>query len=159
MKRRERLARMRDTVDAKAAVDAALRAYGLTSAIEGERALALWATVVGPQVAARTQADSLHDGVLRVLVVGSAWIQELSLMRGQLLERYRQALGDSCAVRELQFRLGPVQQARSNGANRSRKAASPSATTSNDEIDTEADRVIDPELREIIRRVRRKHRR
>jgi hypothetical protein len=66
------------------------------------RLIRLWPEVVGETIARRTEVSSLkfHTAVVKVSTV--MWIQELNLMRPQILSRVRAAMGND-AVREVRF--------------------------------------------------------
>lgn len=63
-----------------------------------------WAQAVGQQLAAVATPVSERAGTLTIEVTDSVWAQELDLMQDALLERLREALGDS-APQALKFRL------------------------------------------------------
>jgi len=66
------------------------------------RLIRLWPEVVGETIARRTQVSSLkfHTAVVRVST--AMWIQELNLMRPQILSRINAAMRND-AVREIRF--------------------------------------------------------
>ncbi|MBV8357844.1 MAG: DUF721 domain-containing protein [Deltaproteobacteria bacterium] len=66
------------------------------------RLIRLWPEVVGETIARRTQVCSLkfHTAVVRVST--AMWIQELNLMRPQILSRIKTAMHND-AVREIRF--------------------------------------------------------
>jgi hypothetical protein len=66
-----------------------------------------WAELVGERLAARTQPHSLREGVLSVLVASSAWLNELSFMRGDLVRRINEVIGAS-TVTAIRLFSGPV---------------------------------------------------
>jgi len=69
------------------------------------RLIRLWPEVVGETIARRTEVSSLkfHTAVIRVST--AMWIQELNLMRPQILSRVNAAM-HSDAVREIRFVQG-----------------------------------------------------
>jgi predicted nucleic acid-binding Zn ribbon protein len=69
------------------------------------RLIRLWPDVVGETIARRTEVSSLkfHTAVIRVST--AMWIQELNLMRPQILSRVRTAMR-SDAVRDIRFVQG-----------------------------------------------------
>ncbi|MGD9763404.1 MAG: DciA family protein [Candidatus Binatia bacterium] len=71
------------------------------------RAWALWADVVGTTVAAHAEPAAFRDGVLSVRVGGSAWMQELQLMKDTLRERLNERLG-AALIRDIYFVSGAV---------------------------------------------------
>jgi predicted nucleic acid-binding Zn ribbon protein len=93
--------------------DAALaewaRSAGLAQRLDLARVVTEWPTLVGPQIAAVTRADSVTaDGVLRVRVVSSAWATELSLMTPRILARLN--AGRAGRIREIRWLTGPLDQ-------------------------------------------------
>jgi predicted nucleic acid-binding Zn ribbon protein len=81
---------------------ALLRDLGLEAGIMGWRAVKGWPEAVGPQVARRARAVSFHEGTLVVEVDGSAWLQELSILRRDLVRQVNRHLG-SQHVRDLRL--------------------------------------------------------
>jgi predicted nucleic acid-binding Zn ribbon protein len=69
------------------------------------RLIRLWPEVVGEAIARRTEVSDLKFHTAVVKVSGAMWIQELNLMKPQILSRLRDALGDD-VVRELRFIQG-----------------------------------------------------
>jgi len=85
-----------------AAIRSLLKKRGLGRQIEMHRALAVWAEVVGPEMAARAQPTSVHDSVLYIAARDPAWAQTFDLMRLELLERLNARLGGRI-ITELRF--------------------------------------------------------
>jgi predicted nucleic acid-binding Zn ribbon protein len=75
---------------------------GLGRGLEGWRAVEEWPRLVGPRVARHARAVSFRDGVLQVEVEGSAWMQELTILRRELVRTINQHLGSEC-VREVRL--------------------------------------------------------
>jgi predicted nucleic acid-binding Zn ribbon protein len=71
------------------------------------RLIRIWPEVVGETIARRTEVNSLkfHTAVVRVST--AMWIQELNLMRPQILSRLNTAMR-SDAVREIRFVQGKL---------------------------------------------------
>jgi predicted nucleic acid-binding Zn ribbon protein len=57
------------------------------------RLVRLWPEVVGEMIARRTEVTGLKFHTAVVKVSGAMWIQELNLMKRQILERLRVAMG------------------------------------------------------------------
>jgi predicted nucleic acid-binding Zn ribbon protein len=60
---------------------------GLTEELKRQDALFRWEGLVGERIARVTRASSISRGVLFVRVGSSAWLNELNLMRHELLAR------------------------------------------------------------------------
>jgi predicted nucleic acid-binding Zn ribbon protein len=79
-----------------------LRELGLDENLQAWRAVDDWPQVVGPRVSRHTRAVGFREGTLRVEVEGSAWMQELSFLKRDLIRRINQHLG-SDLVRDVRF--------------------------------------------------------
>ncbi len=69
----------------------------------------VWPDVVGETIARRTEIQSLKFHTAVVKVSGAMWIQELNLMKAQILARLSRALGDD-TVREVRFVKGTLRR-------------------------------------------------
>jgi predicted nucleic acid-binding Zn ribbon protein len=69
------------------------------------RLVRVWPDVVGNPIARRTEVSGLKFHTAVIKVSGAMWIQELTLLKVQILDRLRTALGDD-AVRDLRFIQG-----------------------------------------------------
>ena len=84
-----------------------LAGWGLDERLQQYRALVVWDEVVGPQIAARTRPEKIRDGVLEVCVDQPTWMQQLQLLKPQLLAKLNAQLGDS-PLREIYLKRGKV---------------------------------------------------
>lgn len=64
-----------------------LRALGLEQRFREQKVLELWPAVAGDELASRTHATRIEDGVLYVRVDHGAWMQELHFIEKELLKR------------------------------------------------------------------------
>ncbi len=87
-----------------------LDSSGLGESIERLGAIDEWAKVVGPRVSGVTRAVAVRGDELVVEVLSSAWIAELSMMRGLILERLN-STRDGPPVGGIRFRLAETAQA------------------------------------------------
>ena len=84
-----------------------LQKQGLVKRMQQAGIVEDWAALVGPQIAAVTEPESVTaDGVLRVRVASAAWAQELSLMAPRVLARLND--GRKGRVREIRWIAGPL---------------------------------------------------
>lgn len=71
------------------------------------RLMRMWPEVVGETIARRTEVQSLKFHTAVVKVSGAMWIQELNLMKLQILSRLRDSLHDD-SVRDIRFVKGTL---------------------------------------------------
>lgn len=65
----------------------------------------VWPEAVGDAIARRTEVAGLKFRVATIKVTGAMWIQELTLMKPQILERLRAVLGDE-VIGDIRFVQG-----------------------------------------------------
>ena len=98
---------MRRAAKAGDLLDALLAGWGLEERLHQYRALVIWNEVVGPQIAARTKPEKIRDGVLEVCVDQPTWMQQLQLLKPQILAKLNARLGDA-PLREIFLKRGKV---------------------------------------------------
>ncbi len=82
-----------------------LAGSALGARIARAEVLGYWASAVGPQIAAVTQARAIaENGTLTVGVRTHAWLQELSLMERSLVEKVNKQTGKS-VVKKIRWEL------------------------------------------------------
>jgi hypothetical protein len=126
-----------------------LAGWGLDERMHQYQALLIWDEVVGPQIAARTKPEKIRDGVLEVCVDQPTWMQQLQLLKPQILAKLNAQLGSDNALREIFLKRGKV-TARTTAASRApvpawrRMTLSPGEET---ELRTLLEGVADGDLR------------
>jgi len=84
-----------------------LQQRGLEHRVEQVAAVEHWPRVVGPAVAAATQALSVGaDGTLLIGVRSSAWMNELSLMERELLDAVNRE-NPTARIKRIRWQLVP----------------------------------------------------
>lgn len=81
----------------------ALQSQGLTDRLYETRAIALWPTIVGEEIASQTSRPSVTDGVMTIHVRTAPLRQELNMSRSGLIKIINDMLGRA-TIRELYFR-------------------------------------------------------
>lgn len=76
-------------------LDSFLRTRGMKEQVERQSALAEWPDRVGAKIARVTHARSIAEGTLFVEVRSSAWLMELNMMKGRILERLNRGHEDA----------------------------------------------------------------
>lgn len=109
-----------------------------------------WDAVAGKAVARVTRPDAFHQGVLTVVAKNSVWIQELIMLRGQLMAGLEEQLGEPL-VRDIRFRVGRIHDRRMAGGAPRPPAAPPRKLSPTAERRLVED-IHDPELRAAVAR-------
>lgn len=71
------------------------------------RVFDVWDTAVGEVICKNAQPAALQKDVLVVHVSGSAWIQQLRFLQGEMIARVNAALGEDL-IRDFKFKVGPL---------------------------------------------------
>ena len=71
-------------------------------------ALRRWEEVVGPMLASKSAPDRYDHGTVWVAVTGSAWAQELRMVKNQILGKLRQISGDPNLFTDVRFGVRPL---------------------------------------------------
>lgn len=145
---------------AGAAIVDALELRGITAEIRAQRIAAEWGDLVGAKIAQRTRPGDVRDKVLYVDVATSAWMQELTLLKPQILSSLLARLGEPALFGDLRFQLASRDKKRLEAQTvprrqpAARAAVFPATGAAREQILRETDAVDDAELRELIARVR-----
>ncbi len=136
-----------------------LDALGLATVAAQARLAGSWKEIVGPLLAAKTCPARLKSGVLTVCAVSSAWAQEISLSRTEVLERIGAVLGPG-TVREVRVSVGPVPEDERDAAPREEippQGGGPGGPAPPPDPEG-IENVADPEMRGILTSLSRKAR-
>lgn len=109
-----------------------------------------WTRIVGARIAGRTRVGKLERGVLTIKVASSAWSNELSFLKGQLLSKLRNS---GYEVNDLRFRvdqIAPDASPRQSHPFAKAKAPSIPEQPLPPELLKRLERVEDPNLRAVI---------
>jgi predicted nucleic acid-binding Zn ribbon protein len=146
---------------AAAAIADALEFHHITDDVRRNRVLTEWEDLVGPRIAARTRPYGISDRALIIDVVSSAWLQELTLLKGQLLPNLLARVGEPRLFDDLRFKLAGRTGARPEPPRRRPPKVdappperTPATGLARENIVREVEAVDDLELRELIARVR-----
>lgn len=101
MEKKRRAARLADVLEEY------LANSPLGKGVQRAEVVRRWPELVGPQIAAVTQAESVSaDGVLRVRVATAPWATELSLMTPRILARVN--AGRQGRINSIRWIAGPL---------------------------------------------------
>jgi predicted nucleic acid-binding Zn ribbon protein len=85
-----------------------LRARGLGSRLEEYRVFGQWEKSVGPVIARHAQPQTMRGKKLTLVVDSPAWMQQLSLLKPQIVEKVNRNLGKE-TIKDIMLRLGEVE--------------------------------------------------
>lgn len=69
-----------------------------------------WSEIVGPDLAERSYPDRYTHGTVWVAVSGSAWAQELRMMKDVILQRMREVAEEKDLFKEIRFGVRPIRR-------------------------------------------------
>lgn len=135
----------------RGAVKGALHRLNLDARMQEYAVWGVWDKAVGDAIANQAQPAFVRGGVLFVKCSSSAWMQQLHFMQGKIRDELNRLLGKE-VVKEIRFQIGAV----------SRPHAGEPAVDNLEVVLDEAQQaridealrsLVDPEIREIVRRI------
>lgn len=93
-------------------LDGLIRDYGLDHKVLEAQVFAAWKEVVGALIARNTQPISLVNGKLTVYASAHVWVNELQMLRGQVIPKINKAVNFP-AVKTLEFAIKPIHSSKS----------------------------------------------
>jgi predicted nucleic acid-binding Zn ribbon protein len=73
-----------------------------------KKALRQWSEIVGPMLATKSFPDKFEHGTVWVAVSGSAWAQELRMVKGQIMTKLAKLCGDPNLFTDIRFGVRPL---------------------------------------------------
>jgi len=98
---------MRRAARAGDLLNSLLAGWGLDERLSQYRAMLIWDEVVGPQIAAHARPLRIRDDILEVGVDQPTWMQQLQLLKPQILAKLNARLGGAC-LREIFLKRGSL---------------------------------------------------
>ena len=74
------------------ALDGFIKNSKIEKGLDQNKALSIWADVVGEKIAENSEAQSINSGVITVRVKTPTWRQELQLQKPQIINKINKAL-------------------------------------------------------------------
>lgn len=135
-----------------------LKKHNIFLDAEEQRLLEIWRKAVGPQISVQTRPDRLKRDTLFVKVSSSAWMQQLHVLKPEIIEKINGLLGKE-SVKNIHFSIGETSPAALRDSYT--VSLSPDSYPLRDKdkkmIEKSIASVADPELKEILRRVMTKN--
>jgi predicted nucleic acid-binding Zn ribbon protein len=133
-------------------IEKILNERGWGAKLKEYRVFSLWAKAVGPGIARHSQPASIRGRRLTVIVDSSAWMQQLSLLKPEIIAKVNDRLGPdgiegiTLKLGELEGPGGPPEEARP-------AAAGPLDPAEKKRIEDYLASIADPEARAALRQV------
>jgi len=132
-------------------LDGLLRSYGFGSKLSEYRLFGKWNNAVGEAIARHARPLAVRGTKLALVVDSPAWMQQLSLMKPQIIEKVNQMLGKD-VIKDITLKLGEVEMPQ-----KKEPAYRPAAVQLDDETQQQIDGYVkdlaDAETREALRRL------
>jgi predicted nucleic acid-binding Zn ribbon protein len=90
-------------------LDQVLRQYGLEGKFREYRVMEQWPEVVGETLARHTVPEGIRYRKLILRVDSSAWMQQLTFFKKDILDKVNAALGEN-AVSDIQMKIGQMEE-------------------------------------------------
>lgn len=129
-----------------------LKKRGMAAKLEENTIFKLWPKAVGAQIAAQTEPDGWRAGTLFVKTTSSIWVQQLHFMKEDIRKKVNELAGNT-AVRDIHFTIGFNPSSRNRGAGGTGTQKVVLRGRDKKMIDECTERLSDPELAEIVKRV------
>jgi hypothetical protein len=127
-----------------------LKARGLGGRLNEYRIFGQWEACVGPAIARHAQPQALRGKKLALIVDSPAWMQQLSLLKPEIIEKVNRTLGKE-AITEITLRLGEM-EARDRPPEDS-PVLTPLDSKEREKIEDYIRAIGDADTREAVRRV------
>ncbi|HUI68070.1 MAG TPA: DUF721 domain-containing protein [Nitrospirota bacterium] len=131
-----------------------LKAQGLESRLQEYRVFGQWEKAVGKVIARHSQPSSLRGKKMTLVVDSPAWMQQISLLKPEIIEQVNRSLGHN-AIRDIILKLGEVAQC-AGEATEDLPVRADLDRDEREKIEYALQDLHDPEIREAVRRVMEK---
>jgi hypothetical protein len=125
-----------------------LKAHGLEGRLSEYRIFGSWEKSVGRVIARHAQPQAVRGKKLTLIVDSPAWMQQLSLLKPEIIEKVNRSLGRD-EIKDIVLKLGEVASAERPSDGMPVRASLDA--DERDQIDRHAREISDPEIRESFR--------
>jgi len=132
-----------------------LQARGMEGRLREYRIFGQWDRAVGAVIARHAQPLSLRGKKMALIVDSPAWMQQLSLLKPEIIEKVNRRLGHN-AIRDITLKLGEVAPRGDAPQELSVSVPADLARDEREKIEHALQEIPDAEIRESVRRVMEK---
>jgi hypothetical protein len=128
-----------------------LKTRGLEGRLHEYRILGVWGRAVGPAIARHAEPRDFRGGKLSLVVDSPAWMQQLSLLKPELIEKLNSELGRE-TVRDLALKLGEL-ELRGSGLDEEKPVQTALRDEDREKIGQYVQAIADDNIREALTRL------
>jgi predicted nucleic acid-binding Zn ribbon protein len=132
-----------------------MKVRGLQGRMSEYRIFGQWEKTVGSVIAGHAQPVSVRGSKLFVAVDSPAWMQQLSLLKPEIIEKVNRSLGKE-AIREIGLNLGEIAPLRAPADKETPQAPLTLSTEDRASIEGTVAGIKDADVRQALRRVMEK---
>jgi len=103
----EKRQRLKNPLQLSTLLESVFSGKPLQKRLREARIWEVWQEAVGEKIASRARPLSFRDGILAVAVSGSAWLQQLSMMKLEIMQNLNEA-ADEEIVKDIYFKQGKI---------------------------------------------------
>ncbi len=129
-----------------------LTARGMASHLSEYRILGQWEKTVGRTIAAHARPVSVRGKKLFLAVDSTAWMQQLSLLKPEIIEKVNRGLGRE-AIKDMTLNLGEVAARERQLPEEAMARASELSADERESIEQHLGEVRDSDLKQVLRRL------
>jgi len=129
-----------------ATIEKLLASRGLASKLKEDRVFGQWGRAVGKVIAQHAQPSMVRGKKLTVVVDSSAWMQQLSLLKPEIIEKLNVAMGAG-AIESITLKLGELEARPQRRLSEPARELPPLAPEERERIEQLAAVIPDPEVR------------
>jgi hypothetical protein len=128
-----------------------LKARGMQGRLHEYRIMQAWATAVGPSIARHAQPAAVRGGKLTLVVDHPAWMQQLSLLKPEIIGKLNGSLGMK-AISDITLKFGEIERHES-GPERRKADQVPLSDEERTTIQQSVHGIRNDEVREALQRL------
>src|SRR5512134_3799317 len=135
-----------------ATIEKILNERGWGAKLKEYRVFGLWAKAVGPGIARHSQPASIRGRRLTVIVDSSAWMQQLSMLKPEIIAKVNDRLGPD-GIEGITLKLGELEGPGGPPEEAGQALSAPLDSAEQKRIEEYLAGIVDPEARAALRQV------
>jgi len=134
-------------------ISATFSSIGLNKKVQQYRLWKMWNSIVGSNIASNASPSIWRGNMLVINVKHAAWMQELSYLKAELMEKIKKAIPD-LKIKDIRFEIGDIEKTAIAGIERELTLEKIPLTAEEEEfIDTVVNEIKDDKIKDIVRNI------